>query len=80
MAQILVRDLSADVKERLRVRAAEHGWPLETYARQVLTEAVAPVRQQKSLVDALVDAVAAVGGVELELPARTETQRPVTFE
>ncbi|TDC52605.1 plasmid stabilization protein [Jiangella ureilytica] len=80
MAQILVRELPDDVKERLRVRAAQRGRPLETEVRQILIEAVAPARRQKSLVDALVDAAAAVGGVDLELPARTETQRPVTFE
>jgi antitoxin FitA len=79
MAQILVRDLPAEVKEGLRVRAAQSGRALETEVRQILIEAVAR-RPQQSLVDALVDAVAAVGGAELELPARTETQRPVTFE
>ncbi|MBB5789267.1 hypothetical protein [Jiangella mangrovi] len=36
--------------------------------------------QPQTLVDALIDAVAAMGGVELELPARTEPQRPVSFE
>lgn len=80
MAQILVRELPDDVKERLRVRAAQSGRPLETEVRQILIEAVAPARPQQSLVDALVDAVTAMGGIELELPERTETQRPVTFE
>ncbi len=80
MAQILVRDLPDDVKERLRVRAASNGRALETEVRQILVDAVAPRPERKSLVDALVDAVAAVGGVDLDVPARTETQRPVTFE
>lgn len=43
-------------------------------------EVVVPGPPDQTLVDALIDAVAALGGVALELPARTEIQRSVTFD
>lgn len=40
MAQLIVRNLDDDVKERLKVRARRHGRSLEAEVRDVLTEAV----------------------------------------
>jgi plasmid stability protein len=41
MAQLIVRRLDDEVKERLRVRAREHGRSLEAEARAILEEAAA---------------------------------------
>jgi plasmid stability protein len=40
MAQLIVRKLDDDVKERLKVRAKKHGRSLEAEARAILEEAV----------------------------------------
>lgn len=41
MAAVSIRRLDDEVKERLRVRAAQHGRSLEAEIRAILTEAVA---------------------------------------
>jgi plasmid stability protein len=38
MAQILVRDIESDVKERLQRRAARHGQSMEAEARDILRD------------------------------------------
>jgi plasmid stability protein len=40
MAQIIVRDVDDDVKERLRQRAAQHGQSMEAEVRDILRNAV----------------------------------------
>jgi plasmid stability protein len=40
MAQILVRDIENDVKERLRRRAARHGHSMEAEVRDILRDAL----------------------------------------
>lgn len=76
MAQILVRELSSEVKERIRLLAAEHGRSMEAEARAILTEAVA--ERRPSIVDALREVAIQYGGIDaLDIPARTEIQRPV---
>lgn len=76
MAQILVRELSSEVKERIRLLAAEHGRSMEAEARAILTEAVA--ERRPSIVDALREVALKHGGIDdLDVPARSETQRPV---
>ncbi len=41
MAQLLVRNLEEDVKAKLRIMAAEHGWSMEEEVRAILRDAVA---------------------------------------
>ena len=73
MATVNVRNLDAEVNELLRVRAAEHGRSLEAEIRAILTEAVQG--SEHHLGRAVVAAFDGVGGVEFELPARTEQPR-----
>jgi len=48
MAQLLVRNIEDNIKERLRTRARRHGMSLEELARDVLrAAAVAPEEQRK---------------------------------
>jgi plasmid stability protein len=42
MAQLIVRNLEADVKTRLKRRAEKHGRSMEEEARHILREAVKP--------------------------------------
>lgn len=76
MSAISVRDLRADVAARLKVRAARNGRSMEAEVRAILTEAVdegAPDRP--NLAQAIRARFAAVGGVELQIPPRTDLPR-----
>ena len=46
MAQLLVRNVSDDVKERLRQRAKRHGRSLEAEARAILSDAAGSQKPQ----------------------------------
>jgi plasmid stability protein len=64
MASITIRNLDDDIKQRLRVRAAEHGRSMEEEARDILrrvmSESTAAIRAR----------VAPGARADLELPAR----------
>ncbi|MFC4375441.1 Arc family DNA-binding protein [Nocardia halotolerans] len=45
MARLTVRDLPDDVREALRVRAAQHGRSTEAEVRQILIDVVFPAAQ-----------------------------------
>ena len=45
MAQLIVRNLDEDVKRRLRERARRHGRSAEAEVREILRNAVRPMRQ-----------------------------------
>jgi antitoxin FitA len=78
MAALSIRDLDDDVRERLRVRAASHGRSMEAEVRQILTDAVSEPLEM-GLAGALLERFGAAGGVELDLPVRTDTPRAADF-
>ncbi|WP_433007305.1 FitA-like ribbon-helix-helix domain-containing protein [Kribbella sp. CA-294648] len=83
MAVITVRNLDDKVKHRLRVRAARHGRSMEAEVRAILVDAVdgdGEVDERENLGMALHRRFAEIGGVDLELPARTGTIRSVDFD
>ncbi|WP_308466150.1 FitA-like ribbon-helix-helix domain-containing protein [Rathayibacter soli] len=75
MAAVSVRDLDDDVKERLRVRAAENGRSMEAEIRAILIAAVNEPKSSEGLLSAVLDRFGALGGVELELPVRVTPTR-----
>ena len=75
VSAVSIRNLDDRVKERLRLRAARHGRSMEAEMRVILTEAVREAGDEESLVTALMDRFAELGGVELEIPARTARPR-----
>lgn len=75
MAAVSVRDLDESVRERLRVRAAQHGRSMEAEIRAILTEAVSTPVDPKGLAQTLLARFGDLGGVDLELPSRTEAPR-----
>jgi plasmid stability protein len=77
MAAIMVRNLDDDVKRRLRMRAARHGRSMEAEVRAILEDSV---REQDNFAEALMETFGGLGGVELELPARTAQVRPMEFD
>lgn len=78
MSNLTIRKLDPTVKDRLRLRAAEHGHSMEEEARRILADAVAP-KVPTNAFEAIRQHVAPLGGVELELPPRLPPREPPTF-
>lgn len=75
MADVSVRGLDEQVKERLRVRAAENGRSMEAEIRTILTEAVMPRDESVGLFTMLYERFQELGGVDLDLPPRNDPAR-----
>lgn len=71
MAAVTIRNLDQRVKERIRARAARHRRSMEAEMRAILTNAVTEPQVERGLFGALLDRFAGLGGVELEIPARS---------
>lgn len=80
MSAVSIRNLDDRVKERLRLRAARHGRSMEAEMRAILTEAVREPDDEEGLVPALMDRFAELGGVELDIPARTTRPRAADLD
>lgn len=80
MTMITVRKLDPGVKDRLRIRAAEHGHSMEEEARQILTAACGTAGEARNLADLALRFFGAEGGAELELPTRREGREPPRFD
>ena len=74
-----IRDLDDHEKERRRVRAASPRRSMESEFRAVLTDAVSRPDESVSLFRALHDGFGAMGGMDLDLPPRTEPPRWADF-
>jgi plasmid stability protein len=82
MSSITVRNLDPALKERLRVRAAEHGHSMEAEARCILRDALdGPASERKgNLYERIRARFEPLGGVDLELPARQPAREPPRFD
>jgi len=82
MSSITIRNLDPAIKERLRVRAAEHGHSMEAEARRILRTALTGASRSpgRGLYERLHERFAAVGGVDLEPPPREPTREPPSLE
>jgi plasmid stability protein len=81
-ASITIRNLDPALKERLRVRAAQHGQSMEAEARRILQTVLAPqdAPPARHLYDRVRARFAPLGGVELELPPREPLREPPRFD
>jgi antitoxin FitA len=82
MSSITIRNLDPAVKERLRVRAAQHGRSMEAEVRNILQKAVSArdVLPARNLYERIHARFARLGGVDLELPPREEAREPPHFD
>ena len=81
MASLTIRGLDQETKTRLRIRAARHGRSMEAEARHILADALvaqddAPPTGLGSRIQAR---FAALGGLDLDLPPRSEQPRSADF-
>jgi plasmid stability protein len=79
MATLTIRNLDETVKRRLQVRAALNGRSMEAEVREVLSDLVAsgPAAPRQGLGTAIHKRFAALGGVELAIPPRQFSSRPI---
>jgi len=81
-SSITIRNLDMAIKERLRVRAAEHGHSMEAEARHILQAALSGSRRPsgRNLYERIHARFAPLGGVNLELPRREPAREPPRFD
>ena len=80
MAVITIRNIDDALKTRLRVAAAHRGCSMEEEARRILGAALTPPPPATPLGTLLHQRVlAASGGVECSLPARSPPRAPPVF-
>lgn len=70
MGGVTIRNLDDDIKQRLRVRSAEHGHSMEEEARDILRRVVGDADPPRDLAAAIRARVAPAARTDLELPAR----------
>lgn len=75
MGAMSIRNLDDDVISHLRVRAARHGRSMEAEVRAVLSASVREDRSSRSLMSEWRRSFAELGGVDLDIPPRTEMPR-----
>jgi antitoxin FitA len=80
MATLTIRKLDPAVKERLRVRAAQHGHSMEEEARRILSESCGPASRVDNLADIALRLFGEENGIDLELPIRRMGRAPPSFE
>jgi antitoxin FitA len=79
MATLTIRRLDPIVKERLRVRAAQHGHSMEEEARRILSESCGRISRPENLADIALRLFGEDHGIELELPPREMGREPPSF-
>jgi antitoxin FitA len=81
MATITIRNIDEDTKRKLQLRAALNGRSMEAEARELIkqhaNEEPADFRPEGGLGTAIHRRFAKLGGVELEIPPRTFSNRPI---
>ncbi len=78
MSILTVRNLPPEVKARLRIQAAEHGWAMEEEVRRILTRATLGDSPTDRLGSRIRDRFSASRD-ELELLPRRPPRRPPAF-
>lgn len=81
MPSITIRNLDAETKSRLRVRAAHHDRSMEEEARDILRSVLAEEPLPTAdLATSIRKRFEPLGGVELELPPREAIRRPPSLD
>ncbi|HYM77361.1 MAG TPA: plasmid stabilization protein [Candidatus Dormibacteraeota bacterium] len=77
MASITIRNLEADTKRKLKIRAATNGRSMEQEAREILKSALAQTAKKKSnLAERIREIFGPLGGVDLERLPRESVRDP----
>lgn len=80
MASITIRNLDDDLEAQLRKVAASHGRSMEEELLVILRHALINPANSTGLGTRIHARFAAMGGVELDLPARKDKARAASFD
>lgn len=81
MASITIRNIEGGLKQRLRVRAAQHGRSMEDEVRDILRAALAQEdRTAQNIADAVHRRFAALGGFDMPEVSREMGREPPAFD
>ncbi len=80
MASITIRNLEDDLKQCIRVRAAEHGHSMEEEVREILRRVAGEPQPPKNLGKTVHARFAKLGGVDLDFPERQPMRRTPQFD
>ena len=76
MGSITIRNLGDDIKQRLRVRAAENGRSMEEEVRDILRRVTEKSTPPRDLAASIRARVASADRIDLELPSREAMREP----
>jgi plasmid stability protein len=81
MTTLTVRNVDQNLKERLRIRAAQNGRSMEAELRQILNDVLTGDRDRETnLAEAIRRRFAPFGGVELEPHPSQQVREPPSFD
>ena len=80
MSTLTIRNVEPAIKDKLRRAAAAHGRSMEEEVRTILRNVLAQPTAPGGLGDRIHARFAAIGGVELDLPTRSQAVRSADFE
>ena len=81
MAALTIRNIDDEVKNRLRLQAAQHGCSMEQEVREILSRAVLPKRNQPAFAQRIQKHFAALElDAALPIPERRTARTPPSME
>lgn len=80
MSTLTIRNIAPAIKDKLRIVTAAHGRSMEEEVRTIFRNALAQPAAPGGLGSCIHARFSAPGGVDLNLPARTDAARAATFE
>ncbi len=78
MASLTIRNFDDELKARLRLQAAQHGWSMEQEAREILRRAVQAPSAGPGFAQKIHKRFAALDLQELPVPKRRAARLPAT--
>jgi plasmid stability protein len=79
MSTLTIRNIDTEIKDKLRLAAAANGRSMEEEVRTILRSVLSQPAPAKGLGSRLSARFAAIGGVDLPQPERTEPTRAADF-
>lgn len=80
MSTLTIRNVEPAIKDKLRLAAAAHGRSMEEEVRTILRNVLAQPASALGLGSRIHSRFAALGGVELDIPARTDSPRAAQLD
>ncbi|MEO9166966.1 MAG: plasmid stabilization protein [Aestuariivirga sp.] len=81
MVALTIRNIDPDLKRQIKQLAASHDRSMEAEAHELLKRAAFANNSQKNIGRSIRERVARLGGIDLDIPPRTEMMRePPNFE